>query len=134
MHEAPVDDEADLKSSRDAPVRIETPLPWKTVLVLGIVILSDSISGTVIFPFQGFMVDDFRIADSTTQIGNYSDLRAGADLDRLLRGFPWVQLLHCANILQVLIFLLVFNCCMLTRCSYFYGWLSGTSYLLVTAA
>lgn len=68
MHEA-LTEVADPAGSDDAPVRRETPLPWKTVVVLGIVVLSDSISGTVIFPFQGFMVDDFRIAASTSQIG-----------------------------------------------------------------
>ena len=72
MHEAPTAEVPDLVGSEDAPTRTERPLPWKTVIVLGIVILSDSISGTVIFPFQGFMVDDFHIAASTSQVGMHT--------------------------------------------------------------
>lgn len=68
MHEASEVDTA-AAPLEDVSLRVETPLPWRTVMVLGIVILSDSISGTVIFPFQSFMVDDFHISKNKAEVG-----------------------------------------------------------------
>lgn len=65
-----------------------TPLPFKTMLILCTVILAEPIALTILFPFVYFMVKDFGIIPS--QIGYYVGFLASSfSFAQLLTSFWW---------------------------------------------
>jgi MFS family permease len=55
-----------------------TPLPFKTIFTLCIVIFAEPMTFTIIFPFVYYMVRDFKISDDERNIGMYAGLIASS--------------------------------------------------------
>eukprot|EP00760_Papus_ankaliazontas_P037208 PhM_4_TR8441/c0_g1_i6/m.51259 len=55
-----------------------TPLPLRDLFVLGVVMVNESLSVCVIFPFVGYLVDTFHVADSKDSVGYYAGLVAAS--------------------------------------------------------
>eukprot|EP00760_Papus_ankaliazontas_P037200 PhM_4_TR8441/c0_g1_i1/m.51252 len=70
----------ELDSSRSPPIqrRKATPLPLRDLFVLGVVMVNESLSVCVIFPFVGYLVDTFHVADSKDSVGYYAGLVAAS--------------------------------------------------------
>ncbi|KAG0164604.1 hypothetical protein DFQ28_009172 [Apophysomyces sp. BC1034] len=70
------EEELDLSTTRENeghPLDIPpTPLPKIQMLVIGIVLFSDPLTSTILFPFIYFMIKDFQITDDETEIGRYA--------------------------------------------------------------
>ena len=65
-----------------------TPLPMKTVIVLSLVVFSEPMSMTVLFPFVYFMVRDFGIVDK--DIGFYAGYIASSfSIAQFLTSILW---------------------------------------------
>ncbi|KAG0164328.1 hypothetical protein DFQ30_010131 [Apophysomyces sp. BC1015] len=70
------EEELDLSSINESDSRTfdiaPTPLPKLQMLVIGIVLLSDPLTSTILFPFIYFMIKDFHMTNDDTDIGRYA--------------------------------------------------------------
>ena len=71
--------ESDMENQRDSVCSLDmTPLPWRIIGCLSIVMISEPISLTILFPFVYFMVKDFQLSQDERDIGYYVGLIASA--------------------------------------------------------
>ncbi|CAG8649943.1 25221_t:CDS:2, partial [Dentiscutata erythropus] len=56
----------------------ETPLPKMTMFVLSVIVFSEPMNSTILFPFVYFMVRDFGVSDDDKEIGRYAGLIASS--------------------------------------------------------
>ncbi|KAL6072099.1 RNA polymerase III subunit Rpc25 family protein [Balamuthia mandrillaris] len=67
-----------------------TPLPWRKVGGICVVIGAQSITETILFPFVGFMVADLGVAPTKAEVGYYAGYLASAYfLAQFCSGFLW---------------------------------------------
>eukprot|EP01095_Lingulamoeba_sp_RSL-Kostka_P007365 TRINITY_DN233_c0_g3_i1.p1 TRINITY_DN233_c0_g3~~TRINITY_DN233_c0_g3_i1.p1 ORF type:complete len:517 (+),score=122.42 TRINITY_DN233_c0_g3_i1:87-1637(+) len=62
-----------------------TPLPWKPLLVVILIVMSEATNLVILFPFVVFMVRDFGITDNEDRVGFYVGILASA--------FPFAQVI-----------------------------------------
>lgn len=76
-------------STRPPPVK-ETPLPKKEMFVTACIYLSESFANSMLFPFVAFMVWDFGVAGSPTEVGFYAGMLASSfSFAQFISSFWW---------------------------------------------
>ncbi|CAG8443190.1 1377_t:CDS:2 [Gigaspora rosea] len=63
---------------KERKIRKETPLPKMTIFVLSVIVFSEPMNSTILFPFIYFMVRDFGVSDDDKEIGRYAGLIASS--------------------------------------------------------
>ncbi|KAF0387778.1 MFS general substrate transporter [Gigaspora margarita] len=63
---------------KERKIRKETPLPKTTIFVLSVIVFSEPMNSTILFPFVYFMVRDFGVSDDDKEIGRYAGLIASS--------------------------------------------------------
>ncbi|KAF9280002.1 hypothetical protein BGZ88_012430 [Linnemannia elongata] len=72
-------DQEDMSSIHHPPTPVTpTPLPKIPLFVLGVVIFSEPLTSTILFPFIYFMVTDFHITENEDEIGFFCGLIASS--------------------------------------------------------
>jgi MFS family permease len=74
-----------------------TPLPWRQMLVICLVIFANFFAGNVIFPFVPFMIHDFFPTLPKSELGYYAGFLASAYHLGSFLGNPVVCPYFCLN-------------------------------------
>ncbi|KAG0166559.1 hypothetical protein DFQ28_007141 [Apophysomyces sp. BC1034] len=81
ISESPMNDDLgseELQSTNPEP----TPLPAMQLFVIGIMLISEPLTSTILFPFIYYMLKDFNLSDDEKEIGSYAGWISNAGVAR----------------------------------------------------